>query len=307
MLEERFRLVYLSKNSTDIKQITLTSNKFWIAVTFLTILVVGLSVLGIGLFTRVYHNFRVVSLENDKEHLEKELLQLKYRVSAINNRLAEVEETGDVLRNVANLDPIDQDTRQVGVGGPVSSSLLEANYFSDEITKTTTELNLDLEKFERVILLEKHSLAEIEARLNNLKDERDHFPSIRPVLGGRITSNFGRRIDPFTKKISTHDGIDFGGRLGTPILAVADGVVKTAKTLYTPHKNYGREIVIDHGHGYETRYAHLSRVKVRRGQKVSRWDVIGEMGATGRALGEHLHYEVLYKGKAQNPRNFIYN
>jgi murein DD-endopeptidase MepM/ murein hydrolase activator NlpD len=104
-----------------------------------------------------------------------------------------------------------------------------------------------------------------------------------------------------------HDGVDFPARKGTEVLATADGTVKVAKKLYTPNKSYGREIVIDHGDGYETRYAHLSKVKVHKGQKVSRWEVIGEVGQTGRATGDHLHYEVILSGKRQNPEHYIYN
>jgi len=305
MLEERFRLVYLSKDTTDIKQISLTRRKFCLFAILFTLTFVVVTVFSIGLFTRLYHNYRITSLKNDREHLQKELLTIKERVSLLSNRLAQIEVTGDELRNVAGLSPIDSDMRQVGVGGPYSS--FDYPYYPDEISRTAAELVMDLDKFERVVRLEKHSMGEIAAKLKKRKDRIDRFPSIRPILGGRITDRFGFRVDPFTKKIAPHDGVDFPMPEGTAVLATAYGIVKVTNNIYTLHKNYGREVVIDHGYGYMTRYAHLSKILVREGQKVTKWDVIGEVGKTGKATGPHLHYEVLYQGKAQNPENFIYN
>ena len=307
MLEERFRLVYLSKDSTHIKQISLTWKKFCVFAALAAVALVALTILAIGAFTHLYHNYRIASLKNDREHLQSELLTIKERVSVLSHRLAQVETTGDELRNVANLDPIDSDTRQVGIGGPALYESLDAAYYPDEISRTATEVKLDLDKLERAILLEKSSMAEINAKLKARQQSTDHFPSICPVLGGRITSRFGRRIDPFTNRIAMHEGVDIPMRIGTSVLSSAAGVILKIKNTYTPHKNYGKEIVIDHGNGYQTRYAHLSKIHVRRGERVKRWDVIGEVGDTGRAQGPHLHYEVMYNGERQNPEHFIYN
>jgi murein DD-endopeptidase MepM/ murein hydrolase activator NlpD len=307
MLEERFRIVYLSKNSTYIKQLSLTWKKFCLVAAFFTVIFGCIIFLAIGTVTRLYHNYRIVSLKNDREHLQKELLTIKERVETLNSRLSQIEVTGDELRSIANLDPIDNDTRQVGIGGPSLPVSLDAAYYPDEISKTAVDLKLNLDKLEREILLEKSSMAEIAARLRDRQNWISHFPSIRPILGGRITSRFGWRTDPFTEKLAMHEGVDIPVRTGTTILATAEGVVRLAKNIYTPHKSYGREIVIDHGNGYQTRYAHLSKILVRSGQRVNRWEAIGEVGDTGRAEGPHLHYEVIFKGNKQNPEYFIYN
>jgi murein DD-endopeptidase MepM/ murein hydrolase activator NlpD len=158
-----------------------------------------------------------------------------------------------------------------------------------------------------VVLLEKASFSEIYARLIRKMEEIDHFPSINPVLGGRITDRFGFRVDPYTRKWNIHQGVDIPAYKGTSVLATADGIVKEAKIEYTPHKDYGREIIVDHGFGYETRYAHLSKILVYKGQRIKRWEIIGEVGDTGKATGDHLHYEVIYSAERQNPENFIYN
>ncbi len=307
MLEERFRLMYLSKEGTGIKQINLSWRKLFLVVFLLFVILVSITAFSIGLFTRLYHNYRIVSLENDRKHLKRELLAIKEKVASLNNRLAYIEATDDELRNVASLPPIDNDTRQVGVGGPSLYKSLDVGYYADGVSKTALEINMDLSKLERAVRLERSSMEEIAAKLKARRERIDHFPSIRPILGGHITDGFGYRIDPFTKKLTHHDGVDIPMPMGTPVLATADGVVTLVKTIYKPHKSYGMEVVIDHGYGFVTRYAHLSKILVHKGQKVKRWQPIGEVGETGKATGPHLHYEVLYQGKPQDPENFIYN
>lgn len=307
MREERFRLIYLSKNQIDIKQISLGWKQFYYYAFAGILLLIVVIVLSIGMVTKLYHNYQIISLKNDREHLQKELLTIKERVSNLNAQLAQIEKSGDELRNVASLPPIDNDTRQLGVGGRTFYSSLEFGYYPDEISKTASEIQLDLDKLEKAVRLESSSLAEITTKLTDQEDRINHFPSIRPILGGTITSRFGYRIDPFTKKNEFHKGIDIPMPKGTKVLATADGVIKEAKFHYKAHKDYGMEIVIDHGFGFETRYAHLSNILVREGQRVKRWQPIGEVGDTGRATGCHLHYEVVANDKRQDPENFIYN
>lgn len=305
MLEERVRLMILSKNGTGIKQISLTWKKFCLLAGLVAFLIIGVVASAIGVFTRMYHNYRIVRLENDRETLQRELLTIKERVNTLNNRLAEVEVLGDELRTFSDLPPLDSDVRQVGVGGPSAS--FDYIYYTDEVDRSTTELKLDLAKFERAVQLEKASLAEIEARLYKRIDNINRFPSIRPILGGRIHSKFGWRTDPFTQKPAHHPGVDIPARMGTKVLCTADGYVEFVKVDYTPNKDYGRFVIINHGSGYRTRYAHLSNIHVKKGQRVRKWDPIAEVGTTGRSEGPHLHYEVIYNRKQQDPENFIYN
>jgi hypothetical protein len=307
MEEERFRLMYLSRGGIDIKQISLSWKRFYFYSFFGLIILVMLLVFGIGFFTRLYHNYQIIALENDREHLQRELLIIKERVSQLGIQLTSIESTGDELRNAANLHPIDDDTRQLGVGGSAFYGSFEFGYYPDEISRTANEIQLDLDKLERAVRLESSSMGEIRARLLAREDRINHFPSIRPILGGRITDRYGFRIDPFTKKNDFHEGIDIPMPRGTKVVATADGVVKEIRTPHFPHKDFGVEVVINHGYGFETRYAHLSKVLVRKGQKVKRWEPVGEVGDTGRATGYHLHYEVLVDRKRENPEYFIYN
>jgi murein DD-endopeptidase MepM/ murein hydrolase activator NlpD len=127
-------------------------------------------------------------------------------------------------------------------------------------------------------------------------------PSIWPVRGG-ITAGFGQRMDPFTGEGAFHTGIDIAAPVGTPIRAAADGILFHAG----PDSSYGNEALIDHGYGLTTKYGHLSSLKVVVGEEVSRGQIIGTVGMTGRTTGPHLHYEVLVGGTPVNPMNYLHN
>lgn len=129
------------------------------------------------------------------------------------------------------------------------------------------------------------------------------IPSVMPVKNSYFSSNFGWRIDPFTGKEAMHEGVDFVVPTGTPVYASAGGIVQYAG----PHPQFGNLVEIDHGNGVITRYAHNSKVLVQVGQMVRRGQKIALSGATGRATGPHVHFEVRYKGVAQNPARFLKN
>lgn len=137
--------------------------------------------------------------------------------------------------------------------------------------------------------------------LSKVESAVQHYPIASPAPGRRLTSSFGIRRDPFHGRRAMHSGIDFKTPVGTPILATAKGVVK-----YAGWKGgYGRLVEVDHGNGYTTRYAHLSAIKVRKGQRVDTGATIGKAGSSGRSTGPHLHYEVRRNGKAVNPATFL--
>jgi murein DD-endopeptidase MepM/ murein hydrolase activator NlpD len=130
---------------------------------------------------------------------------------------------------------------------------------------------------------------------------RGMLPSIPPVNDVVYSSNFGWRVDPFTGQSAMHEGVDFMAEPGTAIHASAGGVVVYADS----HAQYGNMIEVDHGNDIVTRYAHASRLLVKVGQVVRRGDKLAEVGSTGRSTGNHLHFEVRYKGIAQNPARFL--
>ncbi len=139
-------------------------------------------------------------------------------------------------------------------------------------------------------------------KLDNISQGAIAVPSEKPVRTAAFTSGYGVRSDPFRGAAAMHAGIDLAGPTGTPIHATADGIVREAAW---NNGGYGRLIKIDHGRGIETRYAHLSSMSVSPGQRVTRGQVIGRMGSTGRSTGSHLHYEVRIDGRAVNPIPFM--
>ena len=137
--------------------------------------------------------------------------------------------------------------------------------------------------------------------LDQVRRAAKSLPHGNPVPGSRISSKYGRRNDPFTGRSAMHAGLDFKARSGSKVLATASGkIIKAGR-----NGGYGKMIEVDHGGGITTRYAHLSRINVRTGQKISRGQLIGKVGSTGRSTGPHLHYEVRRKGRVLNPIHYV--
>jgi murein DD-endopeptidase MepM/ murein hydrolase activator NlpD len=157
------------------------------------------------------------------------------------------------------------------------------------------------------INVQKRSYKELEGLMNNKEKILAATPAIQPVSNkdlSRIASGFGYRIDPVYKSIKMHAGLDFAAPQGTPIYATANGRIKTSG--YSSG-GYGNHVVIDHGYGYETLYGHMVRVKARAGQQVTRGEIIGYVGTTGKSTGPHCHYEVHKNGNKIDPVYFFYN
>lgn len=141
----------------------------------------------------------------------------------------------------------------------------------------------------------------MESRLFDQKIRKLMIPTQHPVQSGNLGSSFGWRIDPFTGRSALHTGLDFQALSGTPILAAAGGVVVTQEF----HGEYGNMVEVDHGNELVTRYAHASRVLVKKGDLVKRGQKIAEVGTTGRSTGAHLHFEVMVQGVLQDPQKFL--
>lgn len=145
-----------------------------------------------------------------------------------------------------------------------------------------------------------HAAADL-SDMQSLASSEAAIPFAKPATGTRETSGFGARSDPFTGHAAYHPGQDFAGAYGTPIDVTAPGIVSYAG----PRTGYGNTVEVDHGHGFKTRYGHLSAISVTVGQHVAVGQRIGAMGSTGRSTGTHLHYEVWVNGRPQNPLRFV--
>jgi murein DD-endopeptidase MepM/ murein hydrolase activator NlpD len=271
---------------------------------FAAVLVVFLFVANIYLTTS-YMESRASEAELRQLRVENNLLVDKYNemrtevdeISAVYENIVEKEV---VIRNIFNLPEISNDERQLGIGGPTGGG---ENYAKlSEAVKVARTTELEVDALLRLAGFEKEKYEEVYDALVEKKSILDHTPSIMPTRGYR-TRGFGQKLDPFTGYKRFHAGIDISNKTGTPIYSTADGIVHSAGR----SGGLGKVITINHGYGYKTRYAHLSNIKVTRGQKVRRGDLIGLMGSTGYSTGPHLHYEVIKNGKPVNPLEFILN
>jgi len=228
--------------------------------------------------------------------LNKKLSQLEAVVSNIEDR------DNNLYRVYFEASSIPEEQRKAGFGGVNRYKNLEGYDNSDLIINTVKRLDI----LTKQTVVQSRSLDEIERLAKNKAALIEAIPTIQPVKNKdltRLASGFGYRIDPFTKVRKKHYGMDFTAKRGTPIYATGNGVIKRADNRSS---GYGKHIRIDHGFGYVSLYAHLSKYNVRRGQKVKRGDVIGYVGSTGRSVGPHLHYEIIKDNKKINPLNFYY-
>jgi murein DD-endopeptidase MepM/ murein hydrolase activator NlpD len=230
------------------------------------------------------------------EILSKKLNQIEAVVENIEER------DNNIYRVYFEASPIPEEQRRAGFGGVNRYKNLEGYDNSDLIINATKRLDV----LSKQTVVQSRSLDEIERLAENKAELIEAIPSIQPIKNQdltRMASGYGYRTDPFTKKRRFHYGMDFSARKGTPIYATGNGVVKRADNRSS---GYGKHIRIDHGFGYISLYAHLSKYNVRRGQRVKRGDIIGYVGNTGRSVGPHLHYEIFKDKKKINPLNFYY-
>ncbi|MFQ5824036.1 MAG: peptidoglycan DD-metalloendopeptidase family protein [bacterium] len=306
MQNKRIKIIYFSMRDSKSKQIELSSSKFY---SFLFTTFIGLLVLvavSIALVTDFYQNLEIASLSKFNKFLETQIFDMGNKLTQFETQIKELENEDDDLRLIAALPKIDSDTRDVGMGG-----FLEINYnlsiASNEIEEQVYEYQHLLDQLERRIELTKLSREEIKERLDENQKLFKHTPSIRPLIGGRIRDKFGFRLHPLTERIQHHDGIDIAAEKGTEVFATAAGVVEKVVTKYMLNRGYGKQVLINHGFGFKTRYGHLEKILVRKGQKVDRFTPLGLVGDTGLATGPHLHYEVIQEGKKRDPLGYIMN
>ncbi|MBC8467353.1 MAG: peptidoglycan DD-metalloendopeptidase family protein [Candidatus Marinimicrobia bacterium] len=213
-----------------------------------------------------------------------------------------IEEKDKAIRTYAGMPEIDQDIRKLGIGGRALDSKSFSDNLAPAVNKELSILELDVERLSREINLELTSYESIYEKVQEDISRISKIPSIRPVEGGYLNSSYGYRNDPIDNVRRFHQGQDITVPTGTPIYAPADGIIKRAYYV----GGFGNHIKINHGSGYSTIFAHLSKFKVKYGQKVKRGDLIGFTGNTGRSTAPHLHYEIHYYGAPQNPLDYFF-
>ena len=199
---------------------------------------------------------------------------------------------GDRVSKLSGIPAAKSEAPKPGAGGPLvaPSAPLQPEALQREIERLSLEVELRSE-----------ALNALESQLMEKRIKNVLLPTQMPIRDAYIGSTFGRRVDPIAGVSALHEGIDFVADVGTPVFASAGGVVRVAEF----HPQFGYMVEVDHGNDFVSRYAHLSKFDVRAGQLVRRGQVIAASGNSGRSTGPHLHFEVLFKGAAQNPARFL--
>lgn len=249
--------------------------------------------------------FGLPSEKELKSENSRLLSQYKLMSRELDNALAVLEDIrmrdDNLYRVMFNADPIPEDVRQFDFAGTARYDSLESMDNARLVIATTAKLDL----LKRQLYVQSNSFDEIVQMYRGKDEMYKCIPAIQPVANKNLkqmASGYGNRIDPIYGTVRYHAGMDFSAAVGTDIYATGDGTVEDAGW----ESGYGNCVVIDHGYGYKTRYAHMSRIGVRRGEKVIRGQVIGAVGNTGKSTGPHLHYEVIVKGRTVNPVNYYY-
>ena len=207
----------------------------------------------------------------------------------------------DIYRAIFGMHEIPSEVRNAGFGGVNRYSHYDGLGHSAQLKTTAMRLDILTKK----TYVQSRSFDEVAQLSKRAGDMASCIPAIPPVVPDRsiyrLSSSFGFRSDPFTGRSKRHTGVDFALKPGNPIYATGDGVVEKVKFEFF---GYGNQVLIDHGFGYKTRYAHMKSINVVEGMKVKRGECIGESGNSGRSSGPHLHYEVLYKDKHINPEEY---
>ena len=269
----------------------------------LSAIIFGVFSLFILLTSNIISTPKEIIQQRELENLVLQYDLMNLKLKQIENVLENVQERDNNLYRVYfEASPIPQSQRIAGFGGVNRYKDLEGYQNSKIIVDASKRLDV----LSKQLVVQSKSLDEIEYLASNKVDLLAAIPSIQPIRNKdlkRVASGYGYRKDPFTKKPRMHWGMDFTAPRGTPIYATGDGIVKRADNRAA---GFGKHIRIDHGFGYVSLYAHMSKYKVKRGQKVKRGEIIGYVGNTGRSAGPHLHYEIFKDGKKINPLNFYY-
>ncbi len=303
--DKRIRVQIFSTTRSQYREVELSWGKLLIITSLagllLALLIVGATILA----NRLYKDWNLQAQKAENSLLHEQISQMENRFKAISQKVRKLENNTRDLSIMANL----PDTLQNGLSAAViePSEDIYLAYAGNLSEYDSLRIESMIDNLEQR-LDETLELQEIvRKRFEDIEEELEHLPTIRPLARGRISDLFGKRVDPFIRKVRHHNGIDISAPRGTDVYAPAAGVVELAKTRYRINRGYGRVVIINHGRGIKTLYGHLWKVFVKAGQRVERWDVIGQVGDTGRATGPHLHYEVWYKGRAIDPMEYILN
>jgi murein DD-endopeptidase MepM/ murein hydrolase activator NlpD len=295
MAKKFFSLIIVPHNRGKFKTITLSEKKVKVLILVFTLLFTALTAFLIDYFSMNVTRQKYRELFDENSRQKQAIAKYKVSLNKLQTDIDEFETYAKKINVMAGL-KAPEVLKEVGVGGGNRGN-------EQDMGSSNYPQDIGLNKAERI----SRKADGIDKNLGTLvrffEDQTAQLastPTIWPTTGW-LTSGFGERIDPFTGKKTYHYGMDIASSFGNAVVATADGFVSNVKR----EKIGGNTVIISHGGGFTTVYCHLSKFAVKAGQRIKRWDVIGHVGQTGKALGPHVHYEVRRNGKAVNPYRYI--
>ncbi|MCG8552912.1 MAG: M23 family metallopeptidase [Desulfobacterales bacterium] len=308
-MKNRIKIWFHSSNHSRIREISL-SKSFLLCSTFLVLVCAGVvSYLGHDYYLLKHTDLNNTALRetiiNQKIELEDQRRQIQLfagEIQGLKEKVTKLDQLENQVRLIADIDKSGQSSGLLGIGGVSETDLDQELPLNTRHNALIREMHHQVKQIESVAEKEKLDFDYLIEKLQQKKNLLAASPSIKPV-SGVITSPFGYRKSPFTGRRTFHSGLDISNRMGTKIVSTAAG-----KVVFAGRKSgYGNVIIIDHGYGKATKYAHLRDILVKKNQHVKRGEAIATLGNTGRTTGPHLHYEVLVNGTPVNPAKYILN
>lgn len=293
---------YISLTSTDAEALRsiAVSKKVGIAIiSFLSILILLFIASLVFVLKNQTQIIEAQHVIEENQILKEKLLAISTEIDSILVRIRLMERWEDDIRAEKNLEAINKEIREMGIGGypPIDTTAFS---LSDGFNRHLYDTMTNLAQLQAKVEFNFETHKDLHEKLELRELLYQNTPSIYPTYG-RISEGYGWRTHPLTKRRSFHRGLDISNEIGTPVYATADGVI--AETGYL--SLFGRHITISHKFGYQTKYAHLNKLFVEPGDEVKRGQIIATLGNSGRTTGPHLHYEVWRYGRHRNPYEYL--
>jgi murein DD-endopeptidase MepM/ murein hydrolase activator NlpD len=289
LARKKISVIIIPEGSRKIRRLSLRPDLLKYAALGTALFLLAGLVLAFDYFRITLDRSDLVRLREVNRTQQETIRTLAASLDTLRREMVVLQQNDAKVRLLARLDE-PPDAAMVGLGGPAEND--PAGELSD--------LQKQIDDIRQAIDLRRESLDEIQGYFNDQSSLLAAKPKGWPTKGW-VTSSFGRRTSPFSGKTKMHYGLDIAARTGTPVTATANGIVSKVAT----RPDYGKMVVIDHGYGFQTCYAHNSKIHVKVGQRVKRGELVTSVGNTGRSTGSHLHYEVRLNGLPVNPRTYL--
>jgi len=301
--KEYINILFFGHKTSKTRQLRISKKAFKVLLYLLAFILLSVTFFLSDYIQVKKRAYDVNRLHQEMQAQKSQIHSFLTRIEELEGRLSELKDSDTKIRIIANLEQRGQEaTSLIGVGGPSPSDIRGKLKEGKDEKELIQQMRYDVERLQSEAISREESLLELEKLLLFKKEKLAYTPSIWPVQGW-VTSGFGIRTSPFTGAPQMHEGLDVANQVETTIIATANGIISDIGNDLV----LGKVLVISHGFGINTRYAHLRKTLVNVGQKVRRGDKIAELGKSGRTTGPHLHYEVRIDGIPVNPRRYILN